>query len=107
MYAQLVQGGTSPERRDEMNAIVRDHLIPALESEPGFAGALNLEDRETGHGMMITFWETEEQAASLPTSSAFLEALGRIATVSTGARAPMGVWRVNVLAMNRARQEAR
>jgi len=100
MYAQVVQGGATPERRDEMNAIVREHLIPALMDEPGFVGALNLEDRESGHGMMITIWETEAKAGTPPTSAAFLQALGRIAMVSTGQRAPMGVWRVNALAMD-------
>jgi hypothetical protein len=37
MYAQLVQGGTTPERRAEMDAIVHGELIPALEQEPGYA----------------------------------------------------------------------
>jgi hypothetical protein len=105
MYAQVIQGGSAPEKRDEMNAVVRDHLIPALKQEAGFVGALNLEDREMGHGMMITFWETEDQAASMPASSAFLEALGRIATLSTGQRAPLGIWHVNVLAIDREHAE--
>lgn len=107
MYAQVVQGGAAPERRDEMNAAVRDHLIPALKHEAGFVGAVNLENRDTGHGMMITFWETEAQAAGMPTSAAFLEALGRIAIVSSGQRAPIEVWRVNVLDIDRAREGVR
>lgn len=107
MYAQVVQGGSTPERRDEMNAAVRDHLVPALNAEAGFRGALNLENRETGHGMMITLWETEDQARTLPTSSAFLEALGRIATISTGQRAPIGVWRVSTLAIEPVREVVR
>ena len=103
MYAQVVQGGAAPERRDEMNAAVRDHLIPALQQEAGYAGAVNLENRDSGHGMMITFWDTEAQAAGMPTSPAFLQALGRIAMVSSGQREPIGVWRVNVLDFDQAR----
>src|SRR2546422_2209466 len=106
MYAQVVQGGSAPEKRDEMNAVVREHLIPALKQEAGFVGAVNLENRESGHGMMLTFWETEQQAAAIPDSSAFMEALGRIAAVSSGQRAPIGVWHVNVLAMDGRRAEA-
>lgn len=39
MYAQLVEGGTTPARRTEMDQIVTDEMVPALEAEPGFAGA--------------------------------------------------------------------
>lgn len=107
MYAQVVQGGSAPEKRDEMNAVVREHLIPALKQEAGFVGAVNLENRDTGHGMMITFWDTGAQAAGMPTSAAFLQALGRIAIVSSGQREPIGVWRVNVLDIDHARTGVR
>jgi hypothetical protein len=30
MYAQLVEGGTTPELRQEMDRIVREELLPAL-----------------------------------------------------------------------------
>ena len=46
MYAQLVEGGTTPDRRTQMDRIVTDEMVPALQDEPGFAGALNLVDRE-------------------------------------------------------------
>ena len=62
MYAQLIEGGTTPERRAEMDRIVTDEMIPALAAEPGFAGALNLVDRDSGNAMMIVLWETEAQA---------------------------------------------
>ena len=46
MYAQLIEGGTTPERRAETDRIVTDELIPALEAEPGYGGAMNLATRE-------------------------------------------------------------
>ncbi len=106
MYAQVIQGGSAPEKRDEMNTVVQDHLIPALKQQAGFVGAVNLENRESGHGMMLTFWTTEEQAAAIPDSPAFMEALGRVAAVSSGMRAPIGVWHVNVLEVDHERAEA-
>jgi hypothetical protein len=97
MYAQLVQGGTTPERRAEMDAIVHEELIPALEQEPGYAGAMNLVDRGNGNALMIVLWETEEQAnRPLPEYGApFLRALASIAAISTGNRQPISVWDVN------------
>jgi hypothetical protein len=97
MYAQVVQGGTTLERRAEMDGIVVESLIPALQAEPGFAGAMNLVDRQNGHGMMLVLWETEEQARR-PLDEygpEFLKALANITAISTGNRAPIGVWDVN------------
>ncbi len=97
MYAQVVQGGTTLERRAEMDRIVVESMIPALQAEQGFGGAMNLVDRESGNGMMVVLWETEAQARR-PLNEygqAFLKALAQIATITTGNRAPIGVWDVN------------
>ena len=53
MFAQVVQGGTTLEKRPEMDRIVNEMLMPALKEEPGFVGGLNLVDRQSGAGMMI------------------------------------------------------
>jgi hypothetical protein len=97
MYAQVIEGGTTLERRAEMDAIVTDSLLPALHAEPGYAGAMNLVDRSTGNAMMIVLWEREEQAnRPLPEyGDAFLRALAAIAAISTGQRKPITVWDVN------------
>jgi hypothetical protein len=100
MYAQLIEGGTTPERRDEMDRIVTGEMIPALDAEPGFAGALNIVDRDSGNAMMIVLWETEAQAGrALPEYGArFLKALAAVAAISTGTRRPISVWQVNARA---------
>jgi hypothetical protein len=97
MYAQLIEGGTTPESRTEMDRIVTDEMIPALKAEPGFSGALNIVDRSSGNAMMLVLWETEAQArrALNEYGDAFLRALARIAQISTGTRRPMSVWEVN------------
>ena len=97
MFAQVVQGGTTPELRPQMDRIVNEMMMPALKEEPGFAGGLNLVDRQTGNGMMVMLWETEEQA-NLPPSQrgpGFLKALAEIAGISTGNRSPITTWEVN------------
>ena len=100
MYAQLVEGGTTPARRTDMDRIVTDEMVPALEAEPGFAGALNLVDRNSGDAMMIILWETESQArrALSEYGGAFLKALANVAAISTGTRSPISVWEVNARA---------
>jgi len=97
MHAQVIEGGTTLEHRAEMDAIVTDQLLPALEREPGYSGAMNLVDRDTGKAMMIVLWEREEQAKRpLPEyGDAFLRALAAITAISTGQRKPITVWDVN------------
>jgi hypothetical protein len=100
MYAQLIEGGTTADRRPEMDRLVTDAMVPALEAEPGFAGALNLVDRASGNAMMIVLWETEAQArrALAEYGGAFLKALASVAAISTGTRRPISVWEVNARA---------
>ena len=100
MHAQVIQGGTTPELRTKMDRIVTDEMIPALRDEPGFAGALNVVDRDSGDAMMIVLWETEAQArrALSEYGAAFLKALASIAAISTGTRNPISVWEVNARA---------
>jgi hypothetical protein len=97
MFAQLIEGGTTPARRTDMDRIVTDELVPALEAEPGFAGALNLVDRESGDAMMVILWDTEEQAHR-PLGgygNAYLKALAAIMAITTGTRRPISTWAVN------------
>jgi hypothetical protein len=100
MYAQVIQGGAAPEQRAAMNSVVHEQMIPALNEEAGFTGALNLVDRETGNAMMIVIWQEEEQARRplAEYGRSFLKALASIAAISSGNRAPMSVWNVNALA---------
>jgi len=83
-----------------MDRIVHEEMLPALELEPGFAGAFNLVDRETGNALMLMLWQTREQA-ELPLrerGTAFLQALSSVAAISTGNRAPISLWEVNASA---------
>jgi hypothetical protein len=100
MYAQLIEGGTTPERRTEMDRLVTDAMVPALQAEPGFAGALNLVDRDTGNAMMIILWDTDSQARRplADYGEAFLKALAGVIAISTGTRRPISVWEVNARA---------
>jgi hypothetical protein len=97
MYAQVIEGGTTPDCRTEMDRVVTDQLIPALGAEPGYAGAMNLVDRESGEAMMVIIWDEEAQARRpLPEYGPdYLKALAAIMDISTGQRKPIGVWEVN------------
>jgi len=100
MHAQVIEGGTTPQLRDKMDRIVTDEMLPALQAEPGFAGALNVVDRDSGDAMMIILWENEAQARRELShyGGAFLKALANVAAITTGTRRPISIWEVNARA---------
>lgn len=86
MYARVTRSKVQPERVDEALSWFEQSALPQAESTPGFAGALELFDRETGQALTVTLWETaeartasEEMAASVRSeaeSEAEFEVLG-------------------------------
>jgi hypothetical protein len=79
VYAQVLTEGTTSDRCGELDAAIRDRLLPSLRVQEGFCGALHLVNRHDGIGMLVVLWETEEQAdwaASLPEIAALTPVVG-------------------------------
>jgi heme-degrading monooxygenase HmoA len=62
MFARLTTMNVKPDRIEEAIAIYKKSVIPAAKSQKGFVAAYLLADRETGKGLSITFWKTEQDA---------------------------------------------
>jgi hypothetical protein len=54
--------GTTMQNRGEMHRFVSDVVFRALRDEPGFVGALNLVDPDSGDAVMIVLWHSAEHA---------------------------------------------
>ena len=69
-----------------------DLVVPRLETQPGFAGlyALTTED---GRAMLVTFWETADQADASAETGWYPEVLGEFTTLF---RSPPGRERYEV-----------
>jgi hypothetical protein len=98
LYAQLVRTRASEQTRAEMHRIVSDELIPGLHDEPGFVGALNLVDPDTGDAMMIVVWQLAEQAQRPlgDNGTTVLARLLQVAGSAHGDHEPTAVWEVTV-----------
>jgi heme-degrading monooxygenase HmoA len=48
------------ERYNEGVELYREKVVPEVEKQPGFAGALLLANRDADLAYSITFWESEE-----------------------------------------------
>lgn len=63
MVARLVKfSGADPARQDEVIEWIRDHVLPTLETQDGFAGYVGLYDAERKLAAGITLWESREAA---------------------------------------------
>lgn len=64
MFARLTSTQIKKERIDEFIKIYEKSVIPAAKSQKGYQGAYLLVDRETGKGISITLWNSEEDAVA-------------------------------------------
>jgi hypothetical protein len=90
VYALVSRESVVPGGGGDLDAAVRDRLVPALRVQEGFCGALHLVSRRDGEALLVLLWETEEQArdaASHPEIVALGPARG-------GPGKPASVWEV-------------
>ena len=60
MFARVTTTQGSPEQYDQTVRYIQEQLMPMLRQMPGIKGAFVLGDRQTGKGISITLWETED-----------------------------------------------
>jgi heme-degrading monooxygenase HmoA len=60
MYCRLIRFQGKPEKTDEGLKLWSGTVLPALKKQHGFSGVTFLGDRETGVGLSVTYWETEQ-----------------------------------------------
>ena len=60
MFARATIGEALPERLDKMIHEIREHVLPALRMQDGFAEVLVLVERGSGKVIAVTLWESEQ-----------------------------------------------
>ncbi|NJD10122.1 MAG: hypothetical protein FIB01_06655 [Gemmatimonadetes bacterium] len=79
MYARVSIARTLPEKMEQVIGVHREAVLPACQQQQGFRGLYLLQDPDTGHGMTITLWETEEEMAAGESSGYYQEQVARVA----------------------------
>lgn len=78
MFARLSAFTSSLERLDEGIAVLRDKVLPEIEKQPGFDGAMLLAGVDAEIAYAVTFWKTEEElAATAESGQRFAEMAAR------------------------------
>jgi hypothetical protein len=77
MYIRLGQGSVDPSRWDDYLAFMT-MALPGLSQRPGFRNAYHAVNRENSRSVLLSVWDTEEQAQppSNPEGLARLKTLG-------------------------------
>jgi hypothetical protein len=60
VYARIVTVHVQADKIDELIAVYRDSVVPAIKGQKGFLGARLFTDRATGKGISVTRWQTNE-----------------------------------------------
>jgi heme-degrading monooxygenase HmoA len=81
MYARLVTVQIQQGKVDEATNIYRDSVMPAAQQQKGFKGGFLLSDPNTGKGVSIALWETEDDMKASETSGYLQEQIVKFATV--------------------------
>ena len=63
MYGRLIEiEGIDPSKRDEVEGIIRERVIPSLKDLDGFGGFISLVDEQNRRARSVVLWETKENA---------------------------------------------
>ena len=74
MYTRIITTQLKPGTMDDVISIWREQVIPALQSVQGFKRGYLTGDRNTNKGVIVTFWETEADAAAQTSSGRYQQA---------------------------------
>ena len=72
-FARVSTITTRPGRLAEAAALFKDAVIPALQAQPGFAGAWLLTDEATQRGMTITLWTSAAELQGSESDARFCQ----------------------------------
>jgi heme-degrading monooxygenase HmoA len=60
MHARVMSGQVQPEAIEAFERVIEEAVLPCAREQRGFRGAVGLIDRETGRGMLITYWNSPD-----------------------------------------------
>ena len=60
MFARVTMVQGSADKVEQGIESFKNQVLPAVKNSPGYMGAFMLGDRQTGKGIGITFWESED-----------------------------------------------
>ena len=83
MNARVAVFNVKPGKREEAVSLFRDFVVPEARKQKGFKGGLLLTNPNTGQGISIGLWETEEDMTTTEKSGFYQRWVSKFADVFT------------------------
>ena len=83
MFTRLTIVQCKSDQIDEAIKIYEENVVPAAKSQKGYRGAYLLIDHETGRGVSITVWDSEENAIANEQSGYYQEQVAKFKDIFT------------------------
>ncbi len=64
MYARVTTAQIDPKDREKFTAIFEESVVPAARKQKGFEEIVLMINPKTGEGMVIGYWNSEEDATA-------------------------------------------
>jgi heme-degrading monooxygenase HmoA len=64
MYARVTSAQIDPKNIETFTKIYEDSVVPAAKKQKGFISIWLMINRETGDGLSISYWDTEEDVVA-------------------------------------------
>jgi len=64
MHARVLSGKVQAEAFEEFERVIEESVLPCAREQQGFRGGRGQVDRETGCGVLITYWERAEDLSA-------------------------------------------
>ncbi len=79
MHGRVVTVQVEPKDLDDAISLYRDSVMPAAQEQKGFKGALLFTDSDTGKGLSITLWDSEDDLVKGQESGFYQEQIAKFA----------------------------
>jgi heme-degrading monooxygenase HmoA len=79
VFARIVTTQIHLGQMDDAIALFRDSIAPAAQQQKGFKGIRLFTDKNTGKGVVVSLWETEEDLKAGEASGYYQEQINKIA----------------------------
>ena len=83
MFARIGTWQGSPDELERWISRAREQVKPSVQQDPGLKAAYWLVDRQSGKGLIVTIWESEEAMRSSEQARARRQA---VTSAATGAK---------------------
>jgi heme-degrading monooxygenase HmoA len=84
MFARVSFGTIPQNKNDEFTKIQKNSILPAVKNQKGYKGYLVLLNAQTGEGITISIWDSEQVMKATEASGLYKQLVAKVMPVLSG-----------------------